>query len=134
MGARKAISTDDFLKKSDRSTKYAILLRKLIEVGIVEEMVPKKIISSYTPFQNHTYALFQSALNKIHRCYRNLANKKMVDNSGKLLNKIVELYHLRCFFYFFGKYKINLVQKVLHVILNCISSYLIFYYILFEIH
>ena len=111
MGARKAISTDDFLKKSDRSTKYAILLRKLIEVGIVEEMVPKKIISSYTPFQNHTYALFQSALNKIHRCYRNLANKKMVDNSGKLLNKIVELYHLRCFFIFLANIRLISCKK-----------------------
>ena len=83
MATRTRSPTDDLLIKWDKSTKDAILLRHLIEAGIVGGMGPKKIISSYVPFQKYTYTTFQSALNIMRRSYRNAVKRRSSDNSGK---------------------------------------------------
>ena len=58
MVLRQATSNEKGAVKWDKDTKDAILLRHLIEEGIIEGMKPKQVLASYADFQKYQYPTF----------------------------------------------------------------------------
>ena len=84
MVLRQATSNEKGAVKWDKDTKDAILLRHLIEVGIIEGMKPKQVLASYTDSQKYHYPTFQSAINNMRRTYKNGVKRRSLNDDGNV--------------------------------------------------
>ena len=114
MVLRQATSNEKGAVKWDKDTKDAILLRHLIEEGIIEGMKPKQVLASYADFQKYQYPTFQSAINNMRRTYKNGVKRRSLNDDGNVTSNPI----------------FSLVKD--DYILCCIVLLFILYFILFQ--